>query len=180
MATMVRLAGPFDEPHGVAVTPATPTCCCCCCCLNTILTASTVAAIKVHREAELAGLPTARRWWATIVAALAVVAAYPVFLPVALISDALGIAPPDWFIAAGSLLLVVGTWAVMLRLAFALADAPARGAWKWTALFVTVTAVAFLGEFFSVGLLLYGQLAAIPVALAVGFWFRRRLHGLGP
>ena len=172
-ARLVRLDGPFDRP-GTAATPATPTCCCCCC-LVTTLTASTVAAVTVHREAEIDELDGGRRRLLTAAAAATVcLGGVPVWLAgVAGAGRALRDAP-DGLIITLWVTAVLATWLVWMRLVLGWAGSPARPAWWWSAKFTLATGLAFTAELMTLGLFVYGQLAAIPVAVFVGVVMRRR------
>jgi hypothetical protein len=175
-----RLAGPFDDPPAAGAGPATPTCCCCCCCLVTTLTASTVAAVTVHREAEISELGAGRRRLLTVAAAVTVLLGLvPAFLA-GLVGTTDGLQNvPDGVLVAALVLSIVGTWLVWLRAVLGWAGAAPRPAWWWSARFTMATAVVFTAELFTLGFVLYGQLAALPVAVVVGVVLRRRLTAAG-
>ena len=178
--TLVRIPGPFDDRPGTGAAPATPTCCCCCC-LVTTLTGGTVAALKVHREAELAGKERQARVGATVVAAVTVVLIIPLIYLLAAIDDLLTptITSPGWLLVILFVVAVMGTWMLWLRLAFRLADAPGFGAWKWSGLFAFAAGLAFTAEALTLGFFIYGQLASIPIAVGTGISYRRRLKSQG-
>ena len=178
--TLTRVPGPFDGPGVRPAAPATPTCCCCCCCLITTLTASTYAAVTVHREAEISGLEPNRRWLLTTAAALVVVLGWvPVVLAFGL-GESLFENLPDWLLIVGWVGSVLGIWLVWLRLVLGWAGSPTFPAWWWSAKFTAVTGVAFTAEVVTLGVLIYGQLLAIPAAVLVGVSQRRRLRASGP
>lgn len=178
MTGLVRVPGPFDRP-GTAAAPATPTCCCCCCCLITTLSASTYAAVTVHREAEISALEADRRRLVTTAAALVVVVG---FLPAVLVN----LSPvsgwdgvPEWLLLVLWVLPVVATWLVWMRLVLGWAGSPPFPAWWWSTKFALATGLAFMGELVTLGVLFYGQLLAIPAAVLVGVSLRRRLKASG-
>lgn len=172
--TLVRLAGPFDDTGGPAAAPPTPTCCCCCCCLVTTLTASTVAGVTVHRESEISGQDRSRRSMLTLAAGLTVLLGWvpfslAIWLGAGLVEDA-----PDWLLIVLWVTSVLGVWLLWMRLVLGWAGSPAFPAWWWSAKFTAATAVAFVAELVTLGFAIYGQLAAVPVAVAVGIVMRRR------
>lgn len=177
--SLVPLRGPFDRP-AAAASPATPTCCCCCC-LVTSLTASTAAAVTVHREAEISGLDRSRRVLLTVAAALTVWLGWvPVSLATLIGADSLFRDVPDWLILLLWASSVLAVWLVWMRLVLGWAGSPAFPAWWWSGKFTLATGLALTAEAITAGFLFWGQLAAIPLAVAVGVIMRRRFKASGP
>lgn len=174
---LVRLPGPFDARID-GPRPATPTCCCCCCCLVTTLTASTMAAVTVHREAEISELAGSRRRLLTAGAALVVVLG--LVLASGLGTGLSHLGAPDWVVIVLWVSSVLAVWLVWMRLVLGWAGSPPFPAWWWSSKFALAAGLAFTAEVFTIGFLFYGQLAAVPLAVLVGVVMRRRFKASGP
>jgi hypothetical protein len=168
VTTLVRQRGPFDDSSLSAGAPATPTCCCCCCCLVTMATSSTIAAVNVHYLAVEHDVPEPRRRLLVTGAALT-----HVLWTVLVSALARSVELPAAFSVATAL-LPLAAWGLWLRFVYLRAgETPAR-AWRRALKWTVITAVLFTLEFVTLGLLLVGQVLAIPIPIVVGVRMRAR------
>lgn len=162
-----RLAGPFDDP-AVAARPATPTCggcCCCCCCLVTTFTSATLTAVHVHHLAAGSDRTPLTRTLATTAAALGAP------LAVALAIFLVGTSGDLWWALAP-----VGLHLALVAGGYALARADVATVAGASLGISFLTAALFVGELFSFGIAIYGQLLALVIPPVAGRALARRLR----
>lgn len=165
----VRLPSQFDDPRRQA-SVATPSCSCCCCCLVTTVTGTTLAAVYVNERARARGVPPGARAGLCLAAIVGLALAV-----IGLLATVLGVAtgePQGMTFGPFGLLLGVGLLAVARAGSPSVTPSDIR---------VTVAAVLTAGGLFTVevgtlGFLIVGQVLAIPVPLAAGYFLRRRMR----
>lgn len=169
-----RLPTQFDDPtsSGRVATPTccgAPGCCSCCCCAGTLLTASTVSAMRLHDAAAARG----RRLPARLVVALAGALLFPVLVPV-------GIAVHNAQVSEQLLLLLpVGALAGLLVL-WPLAGARGTAALLPPLVITVLAAAVFVLEVVVAGFLLLSGLwpvyLFVLLGMPVGAAFLERSH----
>ena len=163
-----RLVTQFDSPARRDVLVATPTCCSCCCCLVSTATLATLTAVHVHEVAVAVGAPRARRIELTVAAAVAMPVCLLLIAAVvaALWSSTLVILP------AGLVLAVA--WGYGVGLLYRLAGHPRP--WRPAAVLVAGALLGFALELFTMGFVVYGELAVLLVPPLAGGYLARRLE----
>ncbi len=142
------LATQFDDPGapGAVATPTccgAPACCSCCCCVGTLLTASTVSAMRLHDVAADRG----RRGPARVALAVTAAVLFPVLVPLGILIHNADV--------SDELLLVLPALALVVPLTlWPLAGARGAAAVVPPVVIVLVAAAVFVLEFVVGGYLL--------------------------
>jgi hypothetical protein len=161
---LVRVPGQFDRMDQDLVV-ATPTCCCCCCCLVTTFSALAYSSAMLTAETRKQNDPVARRFWFGF-------AGFFAPFMTSIISSSV-----FWALRIGSAGLVVGAVvqiAIFTALMVFLVGKASRNTRdsKEVAtecvVFTLIVAACFAGELFSIGFVIFGQLAVLFVPWLIG------------
>jgi hypothetical protein len=152
------LATQFDDPGapGGVATPTCGGCCCCCCCVGTLLTASTVSAMRLHDVAADRG----RRGPARVALAVTAAVLFPLLVP-------LGILIHNADVSEQLLLVLPALALVVLLTLWPLAGARGAAAVVPPVVIVLVAAAVFVLEVVVGGYLLVGGLWPAYVLLLI-------------
>jgi hypothetical protein len=161
---VVRVPGQFDRVDQDLVV-ATPTCCCCCCCLVTTFSTLAYSSAILTAETRKQNDPVARRFWFGFAGFVAPIVASTISRALLAAGDFRSrnlIASSVLYIAVftGLMLFLVGKASRNTRL-------PKQVATECV-LFSLIAGVCLVGEFFSVGFVVFGQLAALFVPFLIG------------
>jgi energy-converting hydrogenase Eha subunit A len=159
---LVRVPGQFDRVDQDLVV-ATPTCCCCCCCLVTTFSVFAYSSGMIVAETRKQNDSPDRRFWLGVAGFMTPILSGTI---ASLLFNTL---------SGRNLIAKSIVGAVLYIAAMVFLSAKASRNTRDTnqlvlecVLFILIAAVCFAGELFSIGFLIYGQLAALFVPFLVG------------
>ena len=161
---LVRVPGQFDRVDQDLVV-ATPTCCCCCCCLVTTFSTLAYSSAMLTAETRKQNDPVARRFWFGFAGFLTPVAATTVS---SLLISVVNIGATG-LIVSGVVYLAIFTALMVFITGKASRNtrSPKEVATECV-VFSLIAGVCFAGELFSIGFVIFGQLAALFVPYLIG------------
>jgi hypothetical protein len=161
---LARVPGQFDRLDQSLVV-ATPTCCCCCCCLVTTFSTLAYSSAMLTAETRKQNDPVNRRFWFGFAGFFCPIVASSLS---SLLFGLLRIGSRG--LIASTVVYVAIFTALMVFLTGKASQntRPPKDAAKECVLFCLVAGVCFAGELFSVGFLIFGQLAALFVPYLIG------------